>query len=173
MPLVYIEKGLGLHDAIAAAGFEAYWSNGQFITPNPSDEPAIQAIIDAYAAPDMLAAAKAERSRAVALHAKALRDKAMATISAAEMASWPIKRAEAQAYASLGDGACPTLAVEALARGVTLAALVDKVNTNAVACLMLETAVAGTDGRHRDAIAALDSIDAVLAYEYSSGWPEV
>lgn len=48
MTIRYIEKGAGLHDAIQAAGLCAYWQDGQFVTPNPADEPAIQAIIDAY-----------------------------------------------------------------------------------------------------------------------------
>lgn len=135
-----------------------------------SDSIAVQAIIDSYT----LDMAKAERSLAVSLHAKALRDKVTAPIAAGEMASWPIKRDEAAEYMRLGDSApCPALRQEAQARGITLAQLVAKVNNNAIRFIAAETAIGGADGKHRDAIAALETFDEVAAYDFSSGWPEV
>jgi len=135
-----------------------------------SDPVAVQSIIDSYT----LDMAKAERSLAVSLHAKALRDKVTAPIAAGEMASWPIKRDEAADYMAVGDAAtCPALRQEAQARGVTLAQLVAKVNSNAARFIAAETAIGGADGKHRDAIAALETFDQVAAYDFSSGWPEV
>ncbi len=163
----YIEKGIGLHEAITAAGHWLHHIDGDW---KSSNDAAVQPIIDGYT----LDKAKAEKSLAVSLHAKALRDRVTSTIAAGEMASWPIKRDEAADYALLGEAApCPALRQEALARGIALGELVAKVRANAARFLAAETAIGGTDGKHRDAIAALATFEAVASYDFSSGWPEV
>jgi hypothetical protein len=135
-----------------------------------SDDTKVQAIIDGYT----LAQAKADKCVLVLAYAKALRDKIVATISKGEMASWSIKRAEAETFDAAGDASqCPMLSAEASARGITLAALVAKVNTNSARFGGAEAAIGGNDGRHRDAIMALTSFDEVAAYDYSAGWPEL
>lgn len=48
MTIRYIEKGIGLHDAIADAGHSLVQVDGEWIA---SDEDAVQAIIDAYEPP--------------------------------------------------------------------------------------------------------------------------
>lgn len=165
--IFYTEKGIGLHEAISAAGHWMAQVDGVW---RSSDDPVVQAIIDGYT----LDKAKAAKAREVMLKAKSLRDRAVTAISAGEMASWPIKRAEANAYiASGGTAACPMLAEEAAARAVTLAELVAKVIGNAQAFGGLEAAIGGTDGRHRDAIQALTDFAAVASYDYSAGWPAV
>lgn len=65
MAIQYIEKGIGLHDAINAAGFSLWEENGQWLS---SDDAAVQAIIDAY---DPLPDAKARKWEAI----KAERDR--------------------------------------------------------------------------------------------------
>lgn len=163
----YTEKGYGLHEAIRQAGHWLVQTDGVW---SSSDDLAVQAIIDAYT----LDAAKAAKSLEVSLLAKALRDRVTATIAQGEMASWSIKRAEAAEYGELGEAAaCPCLRSEAAARGIPLAQLVAKVNGNAARFVGLEAHIGGADGRHRDAIAALQTFEAVAAYDYSTGWPEV
>lgn len=46
--ILYIEKGIGMHDAIREAGFSLYEKDGVWVS---SDDVAVQAIIDAYVAP--------------------------------------------------------------------------------------------------------------------------
>lgn len=105
--------------------------------------------------------------------AKEKRDMVTASISAAEMASWPIKRAEALAYQSSGsDTDAPNLAIEAAARGITLAALAGKVTTKAAQLSSLEAAIAGRCGAIQDAAAAAAASVAELeAIDLDAGWP--
>lgn len=121
--------------------------------------------------------ADVERSRArisVAADriAKAKRDLATSSISSAEMASWPIKRGEALAYQSSGiDADAPNLALEAAARGITLAALVGKVVAKATRLAGLEAAIAGRCGAIQDAAAAAESLAELEAIDPEAGWP--
>lgn len=163
----YTEKGAGLHEAIARAGYALRNENGGWVS---SDDTAVQAIIDGYTLDD----AKAYRAAQVSAYAKTMRDRVITSISAGEMASWPIKLAEARAFAQGATAEqCPMLASEATVRGVTLSELVGKVNGNATTFAGLEAAIAGVDGKHRDAIKACSSFDEVAAYDYLTGWPEV
>lgn len=163
----YVEKGPGLHVAIARAGHSLECLDGTWIA---SDDVAVQAIIDAYT----LDQAKAEKSLRVALHAKMLRDRVIADYSPAEMSSWPIKLSEAAKYAESHNAAdAPLLSAEAAVRGITLDAMMGKVGGNAQTFSALEAQIAGIDGKHRDAIGALMTFEAVAAYDYGAGWPVV
>lgn len=165
--ITYTEKGAGLHRAINRAGHVLKEENGVWVS---SDDAAVQAIIDGYT----LDHAKAYRAEEVSAHAKTLRDKVIRAISAGEMASWPIKLAEARAFEQGASAEqCPILADEAAARGITLAELVGKVAGNATTFAGLESMIAGADGKHRDAIKLCASFDEVAAYDYLNGWPEV
>lgn len=171
MTISYVEKGDGLHPAIRAAGHWLREENGVWVS---SDDAAVQVIIDNYVAPDPLDAAKMAKSTEVSAHAKRLRDRVVAAISAGEMASWAVKLAEARDFAANADPArCPMLSAEASARGVTLADMVTKVAGNAKSFSAIEATIGGTDGRHRDAIKALGTLEAVHGYDYSAGWPAV
>lgn len=162
MTITYTEKGYGLHEAIQGAGHWLAEHDGTWIS---SDDVAVQAIIDGYT----LDQAKEGMREQIEAYAKVLRDSVVAGISRAEMSSWPIKRAEAQGY----PAPCPMLQIEADARGCTLAEIVAKVLARAEMFSYLEATISGVCGMHRDAIAAADSFAAVLAYDYSTGWPEV
>lgn len=163
----HTEKGAGLIARIEDAGHAIWCLDGIWCS---SDDAAVQVIIDGYT----LAEAKAYKQNAIALHAKALRDRVIALISAGEMAAWPIKLAESKAYATSGiPGDAPMLAAEALARGVSLAELCAKVGGKAEMFAAAEAAIAGADGMHRDAVAACVSFAAVADHDYSTGWPEV
>jgi hypothetical protein len=174
MEIEYTEKGYGLHQALAAAGIQFFQQDGVWTALRDGVESDVidaqaQAIIDGYT----LDTAKAEKCLAVSLYAKKLRDEIVATVSRGELASWSIKRAEAEAYtASGGTATCPMLAQEATARGIALAVLVTKVLNNSARFGGAEAAIGGNDGRHRDAIMALTTFEAVAAYDFSAGWPE-
>jgi hypothetical protein len=167
MPIQYTEKGYGLHLAIAAAGHRLEQRDGAWIS---SDDDAVQAIVDSYT----LDQAKAYKRSLVSVHGTALRNQVIGSYSPGEMASWPIKLAEARALAAGASAEhCPMLAAEATARGITVADLAAKVGGNATTFAGLEATIAGIEGKHRDAIAACATFDAVEGYDYTVGWPEV
>lgn len=162
----YQEKGAGLHRAISDAGHWLMEMDGVWVS---SDDIAVQVIIDGYSLDDC----KNEICAAISAHAKELRDKAVASVSAGEMASWPIKRAEATAFVTSGNPAvAPMLSAEASARGITLADMIGKVSGNAARLSLLEAQIGGIDGRHRDAVRALGDFEAVLTYDWSTDWPK-
>lgn len=174
MTINYTEKGKGQHKAVEDAGLTLVQHEGEWVA---SDEAAVQAILDGYT----LDQAKAAKCAEVLAYSKSLRDKIVASVSPGEMASWPIKRAEANAYNADPTAACPMLTAEATARGITLADLITKVNGNASYFAGKESAIGGNDGKHRDAINAISVVGgdeaaafaAVEAYDFSTGWPAV
>lgn len=167
MTVQYTEKGVGLHTAIQAAGHWLRQTDGQWVSSNDA---AVQAIIDGYT----LEQAIAHRQAECLTLAKGLRDKVVNGISAGEMAGWPIKLAEARAFAAdPANAQTPMLAAEAAARGVTVAELVGKVGGNSTRFAALEAAIGGADGRHRDALTKLTTFEDVAAYDLTVGWPVV
>lgn len=114
-----------------------------------------------------LAEAQADRSAVVDSMAFALRGKITFGTSPAEMSSWPLKLAAANA------GGGPMLQLEAQYRGITEAELIALVLGSAAQLSTLEAVIAGVSGKHRDAIAALTTIEEVCAYDMRSDWPEV
>lgn len=161
------DKGAGLAAAIAAAGHWLEWRDG---TWHADDDVAVQAIIDAYP----LAACQREIAADIAAHAKSLRDAVVAGISPAEMAAWSIKLREATAWTASGNPAdAPMLGLEAQARGTPVAELAARVLRNAAQLAALEAVIAGTAGRHTDAVMAADmSFAAALGYDWHTGWPQ-
>lgn len=144
-----------------------WYENGVF---RCSDEAAAQAIIDAFTLADAAAELKGDVDR----HAKMLRDRAVAHVSVGELSAWSIKRAEAAAFASSGNAAdAPLLNAEAQAAGITLAALVARVQTNVTHFAGLEAQIGGQRRRHRDSIDAIATFAALRAYDISTGWPAV
>jgi hypothetical protein len=167
MAIKYSEKGSGLHAAIGEAGHWLRQNNGVW---ECSDETAVQAIIDGYS----LSQVANDICTEIDTYAKTLRDRVISNISPGEMASWPIKLAEAAKYAQSGsDTDAPMLALEASARGVTIAELCLKVTGNAGSLASVEAAIAGTSGKHRDAVRACTTWDAIAAYDWRTGWPAV
>lgn len=104
--------------------------------------------------------------------AKMKRDTIVAGVSAAEMASWPIKLDEALKYQQSNDPAdAPRLASEAASRAIPLSALVTKVMAKAEAFSALEAVLAGLNGRHNDAIAQMQTVTELALYDIETGWP--
>jgi hypothetical protein len=119
-----------------------------------------------------LAVKQAEVIAAADRKAKTVRDAVVANISAAEMASWPIKRAEGLAYQASANAAdAPNLALEAQARGVTLADLVAKVINKSAMLSALEAAIAGRCGALQDAARAATTVAELAAIDIEAGWP--
>jgi hypothetical protein len=167
MAIAYIEKGGGLHEAIAQAGLLLMERDGVWVA-GPGQEEGVQAIVNAFDLDD----AKDWMCARVARHARDLRQQVIADYSAGEMASWPIKVAQAAKYRSSGMSAdAPMLLTEAIKRGISVLALVQKVEQNAAAFSDLEAQFAGVDGMHRDAIRAKTTFAAVCGYNYLTGWP--
>lgn len=166
MAINYTEKGAGQHKAIADAGHSLYWYDGVWVA---SDETAVQEILDGYT----LDKAKADRCAEVVLLATEHFEKAISAYSRGELARWPTLRDEAEAYVANPAASIPRITNEAAIRGVSVDALVAKVRSNASQFDGLGDRIAGTSGKHRDAINALTSFADVLAYDYSVGWPAV
>ena len=104
--------------------------------------------------------------------AKAKRDSVVSHISPAEMASWPIKRAEALAYQVSGIVSdALNLSLEAQARGVTLDALASKVLVKATQLAALEAAIAGRCGAIQDTAAAATTLADIEGIDPTVGWP--
>lgn len=119
-----------------------------------------------------LAAEISARQREVDLLAKGKRDAIVATISPAEMASWPIKRSEALMYqASSLPADAPTLGLEAEARGIPLAALVTKVLAKAQNLATLEAGISGHCGKLNDQLAACATLTEIAVINIDAGWP--
>lgn len=90
-----------------------------------------------------------------------LRSKFLAPTSPFEASSWSLKLAEAKAYPD-----CPSLQIEADARGIPLLTLVEKVLTKGAQLAYLEATISGLNGRHNDTIKALTTIGEVIAYDW-------
>ncbi|MDP2808651.1 MAG: hypothetical protein Q8O34_00715 [Rhodocyclaceae bacterium] len=165
--IAYAEKGLGLHNKIAALGYWLVDGVDGWVSP---DDVAVQSIIDAYTIADSAAHVCTE----IDAHAAEMRNRVTAGISPGEMASWAIKRAEAVVYALTGNPAdAPLLSLEAQARGVPLADVCARVSANSTALGGLEAAIAGAAGRHRDAVKACATFAEIAAYDWRTGWPAV
>jgi hypothetical protein len=163
--ITYTEKGAGLHDAIRAAGYTLRRENGVWISSNDT---AVQAIIDGYALTD----AAQWKSDQIDAYAKQLRDRALKAVSAGEMGMWATKYQEAKAFQASGlSSDAPNLSVEAQQRGVTLSALCTRVLSNFSTIATREAKIAGTAGKHKDAVKALSTFAAIATYDYSAGWP--
>lgn len=128
----------------------------------------ITAIINAYTVGD------AANFVCVKIEAMATqkRNIVIAPFSAGEMSAWPIKRSEAILFKQTNNPSdAPYLANEATIRGITLLTLVDKVIADAARFSNIEAAIAGTSGKHRDAIKSLTTFEQVMNYNYTTGWP--
>ena len=118
----YIEKGVGLHAAIEAAGHKIYHENGTAISSN---DVAVQAIIDSY---NPLPYEKMEARKRVIEQINRESDGLDSSYPVAEMRTFMVQRAEAEAYSLDNSAPTPMLSAIAIRRGITLAEQVTKVN---------------------------------------------
>ena len=163
--ITYTEKGSGLHEVIRKAGYSLREENGAFVSDNDT---AVQSLIDAYS----IAQAQAYISVNVNALTEAKFNKAIVGTSAAEMAGWSILRAEQIKYEASGlltD--CPSIVFEAAVRGLTVPELAAKVKINSIQFDQLRALIAGTSGKHRDAIKQLSTFEGISGYDFTTGWP--
>ena len=169
--ITFTNKGRGCTDKILAAGHSFAQRGGEWVS---SDDAAVQVIIDGYT----LDECKAYHKTLVEAVAKEKRDAIVADKSPGEMASWTEKLRQARNFttepADEADAAAKdvhALWAEAQARGATTESIKDRVLANASALLAVEAAIAGAGGAHKDAIDALATFEAVVTYDYTTGWP--
>lgn len=121
-----------------------------------------------------LATSKANRKAEIDAYAAGLRNAVVRGRSAGEMASWSIKINEARLYTSTSNAAqAPTLAATAAVRGITLAALVSKVLSQAAPFLQAEAYIDGIRGKHCDAVDAMLTVPEIVTYDWHVGWPNL
>lgn len=153
----------------------------------PAIDAAVQDIIDTFDVnllPNSLAATLAAKVAEIDAYAGAVRQRvrqaAQPFATAEEMASWPIKAAQARAYVSTQDtGEAPIILAEAAARGVSVDDIAARIIANADALEAAEAAIAGNAGRHKDivrSIAAQETVgpadvQTIAAYTFADGWP--
>ena len=173
--MLNLSNSPGVMEAINAAGYYVEQRGNLLLAVRVSDgatgpdiEAAVQQIDNDYP----VTATAEHVCKAIEALATAKRNAVIAPYSPGEMAAWPIKRAEALAYqASANTADAPNLQAEANARGVSLSTLVGKVIADAQRFSAIEAAIAGTSGRHRDAVKALTSHAQIMSYDYTTGWP--
>lgn len=135
--------------------------------PTSNDDTACQAIIDAFTLTTYIS----ERKSEVDTIARNLRDKVIAHVSPGEMATWPIKRAEAIAYqASSNPADAPMLAAEAAVRKADIAQVVQRVLRNAAGYGAIEAHISGVCGAHKDRLSMLNTWEEVRDYDVNAGW---
>lgn len=123
---------------------------------------------------DDLATSVAKRKAEIDAYAAGLRNAVVRGRSAAEMASWSIKVAEARAYAANPlPASAPLLAAIAQIRGIDLALLVEKVNVQSAPFMQAEAAIDGVRGKHCDAIEAMATVGEIVTYDWQAGWPVI
>lgn len=177
--VTYVDKGYPLQVALREAGLAVRCVDGIWYTR--SDPSEVEAFISAF---DGVSAARDAKKAEISAHAATLREKATEGYTPAEMASWQRKYEEARRYTVEPSSESEAkvegvylIWMEAQARGVTTKNIADRVKANGAALLAYEAAVAGTEGRHRDAVDAISEADdiatmrAIQGYDYLVGWP--
>lgn len=161
----YNKRCVELLDVIVSNGYCVEEIDGVLTSSN---DLAVQSIIDNFTLQEL----KDRRCMYVDKLATDKRNKVIAPYSPGEMAAWPIKRAEAVAYQVSGNAIdAPNLNAEATARGIPLPTLVNKVLSDAARFSWIEAHIAGTSGKHRDAIRTCQTIEEIMSYNYNTGWP--
>ncbi len=160
----YVEKGIGLHDAIAAAGHWLAQVDGVW---ESSDDVAVQAIIDAF---DPLPEAKAAKWAQV----QAERDRrkfAGYMAGGHRFHSDPDSRTQQLGLVIMGAGVPPIQWRTLDGTYVTMTQQLAGAIFTATATG--DAAIFAAGETHRAAITALTDYAAVVAYDFSGGWPEV
>ena len=161
----YNKRCVELLDVIVSNGYCVEEIDGVLTSSN---DLAVQSIIDNFTLQEL----KDRRCAYVDKLATDKRNKVIAPYSPGEMAAWPIKRVEALAYQSSGNPSdAPNLSAEAASRGMSLQTLVTKVLNDAARFSWIEAHIAGTSGRHRDAIRLCQTHEEIMNYNYNTGWP--
>lgn len=112
--------------------------------------------------------AKIRVSSDIEKFASDLRNFYCSSVSPYEASSWSLKKLEAELA---GTSNPLMLTLEAAHRGIPVASLVSKVLSKSSQLAMLEAVIAGNTGRHVDYITTLLTVEEVINYDWSTGWP--
>ncbi|GGD00128.1 hypothetical protein [Undibacterium terreum] len=133
-----------------------------------SDSAAVQAVLDAYTLADAKTARMAEVDALTCVQF----DTAGKKKSAFEAARWPVLLSQTMAYQQTQSlASCPSVVGEAAIRRIPVQDLMVKIMANAALLDGVGQEIAGISGRHRDAIATLQSFEAVQDYDIATEWP--
>lgn len=165
----------GLIQKINESGYQIHQVDNELVGVKSADgtsgqqiENEINSIIDGYSVEDCANYVCLQIEKM----ATSKRNVVVSPYSPGEMAAWPIKRAEALTYQSSGNPSdVPNLNAEAASRGMSLQTLVTKVLSDAARFSWIEAHIAGTSGKHRDAIRTCQTIEEITSYNYNTGWP--
>lgn len=166
MAINYTEKGIGLHDAIAAAGQWLHFDSARGWVA--SDEAAVQAIIDGYDPLPLALAAKwleiqAERER---------RKNAGYSAGGYRFHSDPDSRIQQLGLVMMGASLPAGIQWKTLGGGfVTMTPQLAGAIFQATAAG--DTAIFAAAEAHRAAINAMTDWQAIADYDFSGGWPAV
>lgn len=149
MTINYTEKGEGMHIALAKAGLSLYQQDGVWQSHHPESQ--VQAFIDTYQ-PDPL-----EQLPAINERCEKLLSEIKQSYPKSEVDSWPKQEAEAVA------GGGPLTSSLALARGIPLELLLEKILLKSEAYAQISGQIIGT----RQALE-----DRIMAGELNVTWPE-
>jgi hypothetical protein len=173
MAIKYIEKGLGMWQAIEAAG---HWLRQNNRVWECSDEAAVQAIIDAHPISETIA----EKQLEVDQFASQVRVKKLGEPSP-EQAMWTVKADQAERFLATNDPLqAPLIADEASFRGETVQALATRIRDKSNAQKTLEARISGVAGKHKRALMTMAKENptaadfrAVIDYDYKAdiNWP--
>lgn len=104
-------------------------------------------------------------------HATQLRALVTSQCSPQEAAAWVIKREEVKAYrVNPVPESAPLLAEESAFREIPLTQLIDLVEAKSQAFLRFEARISGTRAYHEDQIDKLNTVEALVAYDWQSRW---
>jgi hypothetical protein len=138
------------------------WLKVQGNTPGPAPAPAAVTRSEALA----------RKLSEIDEIAGSARQRITGPVSPQEMASWSVKLQQARAFTeSAPETDYEMITIEAQARGVETIDIASRVISNAQAYSAAEARIAGTAGKHRDAVRALAERDDILAYDVTTDWP--
>jgi len=104
-------------------------------------------------------------------HARSILDGAIEQYGRGELASWERKEQEAKAVLSLGNATeSPSLAIEAAAAEIPIEQLAQIIVAKANGYRNLAARVTGIRSKHIAAIESAATVEAVFAYDWSTGW---
>lgn len=104
-------------------------------------------------------------------HATQLRTLVTSQCSPQEAAAWVIKREEVKAYrVNPVPESAPLLAEEAVFREISLTQLIELVEAKSQAFLRFEARISGTRAYHEDQIDQLNTVEALVAYDWKARW---
>lgn len=164
-PVDYKEKGIGLHDAIRAAGHRLEQVNGQWLADNAS---AVQAIIDGY---DPLPDAKARKWEAI----KAERDRRKSAgymVAGHRYHSDQASRIQQLGLVIMGANIPPGLQWKTVDNGFVPMTQTLAQQIFAATAQNDATLHAGAEMKKAD-VNALNTLAEVEAFDVAAGWPVV